>query len=373
VTLLPSPLCATRNDCLAAPSRLAPHWWSPHLRGRLAPPPRGVLQDQAPVITPTVGSAPPSTGQAGRTTPVHAPGRPCAMSAHPPAAPAPARSAAASATSPPSPPTPPAARSWPERWPRPASAVAPPTGPRDAAVPAAVHCPAPRPACPAAQTIRDLVTESSMTVTPRVGRTGRELAAVLVVGVQQRPGPRPADAVAALDRLSFLADFRSGGEPGEAGRSGVGPPPCVTGPPRSLPSAAGAVVAVLPRKHRPGVARPAALKRRRPAVRCGAVGGAAAPRRPALAAVRAAVRPFTLLPADLDRACRGTLSGAVIVLILRDSTSRRSAGGRPAMRASTPTPSQTPGSGGTRYTTSKDATECTPHGPRREYTGAKQG
>ncbi|MBQ0976236.1 transposase [Streptomyces sp. RK31] len=42
--------------------------------------------------------------------------------------------------------------------------------------------------------------------------------------------------------------------------------------------------------------------------------------------------------------------------LLRASTSRRSAGGRSHIRALTPTPGQTPGSGGNPYTTSQDAT-----------------
>ncbi len=43
--------------------------------------------------------------------------------------------------------------------------------------------------------------------------------------------------------------------------------------------------------------------------------------------------------------------------LLRASTPRRSAGGRSHIRALTPTPGQTPGSGGNPYTTSKDATD----------------
>ncbi|GAA3228032.1 hypothetical protein GCM10020256_39880 [Streptomyces thermocoprophilus] len=44
--------------------------------------------------------------------------------------------------------------------------------------------------------------------------------------------------------------------------------------------------------------------------------------------------------------------------LLRASTTRRSAGGRSHIRALTPTPGQTPGSGGNRYTTSKDTTQA---------------
>jgi hypothetical protein len=46
--------------------------------------------------------------------------------------------------------------------------------------------------------------------------------------------------------------------------------------------------------------------------------------------------------------------------LLRASTSRRSAGGRSCIRTLTPTPGQTPGSGGSPYTTSQDATRPAP-------------